>query len=307
MESRSFRFACFDFQIRFLQACELPAYKGACLHGAFGQALQHIGIPFRDYFFNPATPSHWRDAQQTPPRPYTLIPPDHDQTRYQPGDTLGFGITLFGSAIDQFMIVFAAFAHLGGNMGLGTQLGRFAIDTVRQLTPDGVVLLYQDRNWLNSAAACDASRFFTDCPISPDRIRIRHCTRLRLKAGNQLLGTAPPFSLLLHRLLSRINALAAMYCGGPALVPEAKQRLLQQAESIAIESTTLAWQDWQRYSQRAQSTMPFGGLLGETVYRGELAPFLPWLELGQWVGVGGKTSFGLGQYQLEIIDAEIRS
>ena len=44
--------------------------------------------------------------------------------------------------------------------------------------------------------------------------------------------------------------------------------------------------------------MPFGGLLGETVYRGELAPFIPWLTLGQWIGVGGKTSFGLGLYEL---------
>jgi CRISPR/Cas system endoribonuclease Cas6 (RAMP superfamily) len=48
--------------------------------------------------------------------------------------------------------------------------------------------------------------------------------------------------------------------------------------------------------------MSFGGLLGETVYTGELSPFVPWLALGQWVGVGGKTSFGLGLYQLEIMN-----
>jgi CRISPR/Cas system endoribonuclease Cas6 (RAMP superfamily) len=45
--------------------------------------------------------------------------------------------------------------------------------------------------------------------------------------------------------------------------------------------------------------MSFGGLLGEIGYAGELAPFIPWLTLGQWTGIGGKTSFGLGLYNLD--------
>ena len=135
-------------------------------------------------------------------------------------------------------------------------------------------------------------------PQSLSRLRLHHSTRLRLKADNQLLRTAPPFGLLLNRLLGRINALATLYNNGIAITPEEKQHLLNLAETVQIEHSTLHWQDWQRHSQRTQSTMPFGGLLGETVYRGELAPFMPWLTLGQWVGVGGKTSFGLGLYAL---------
>ncbi|MGH8590087.1 MAG: CRISPR system precrRNA processing endoribonuclease RAMP protein Cas6, partial [Gammaproteobacteria bacterium] len=42
-----------------------------------------------------------------------------------------------------------------------------------------------------------------------------------------------------------------------------------------------------------------GGLLGQITYRGDLSPFLPWLALGEWMHIGGKTSFGLGRYTIE--------
>jgi len=296
---QAFRLACFEFQLCLSEATELPAYKGASFHGALGQALARIGTNFRDYFYNPSPPAHWSDKQQAPPRPYVLIPPLDDKTRYTAGDTLNLGIILYGSAIDYFLIIFAALEHLGEFMGLGEQRGRFVIDSVQQLTTQGAKLLYQNRQWLGQAQAMHADQFFTEIPLSLSRIRLNHSTRLRLKADNQLLRTAPLFSLLLNRLLGRINALATLYGNGIVITPEEKQHLLNLAETVQIEHSTLQWHDWQRHSQRTHSTMPFGGLLGETVYRGELAPFIPWLALGQWTGVGGKTSFGLGLYKLE--------
>ena len=107
----------------------------------------------------------------------------------------------------------------------------------------------------------------------------------------------------MNRLLGRVNALSTLYGSGVLVTPEEKRSLLTRAETIILEHSSLAWSDWQRYSKRTESVMPFGGLLGESVYCGELSPFIPWLSLGQWIGVGGKTSFGLGRYELEIIDA----
>ncbi len=295
----AFRLACFEFQLSLSDATELPVYKGASFHGALGQALAKIGTHFRDYFYNPSPPAHWSDSQQAPPRPYVLIPPYEEKTHYAAGDTLNLGIILYGAAIDYFMIVFAALDHLGEFMGLGKQRGRFRIECIRQLTDGAATVIYQNGRWLGQANAMQAGQFFSDTPGSLSRLCLNHSTRLRLKGDNQLLNTAPPFSLLLNRLLGRINALASLYGSGIVITPDEKQQLLNLAETVQIESSTLQWHDWQRFSQRSQSTMPFGGLLGETVYRGaELAPFVPWLALGQWVGVGGKTSFGLGLYEL---------
>lgn len=302
IENPAFRLACFEFQLRLIEATEFPVYKGSSFHGAFGHALARIGTNFRDYFYNPSPPAHWSDAKQAPPRPYILIPPLDEKTHYTAGDTLNLGVVLYGSAIDYFLIVFAALEHLGEFMGLGKQRGRFRIDSIAQLSTDGARTIFQNHQWTGQTQAMHVEQFFIDTPPALPRIRLTHSTRLRLKAGNQLLDTAPPFSLLMNRLLGRINALSTLYGGGVAITPEQKQHLLNLAETVQIEHSTLQWHDWQRHSQRSHSTMPFGGLLGATVYKGELAPFVPWLTLGQWIGVGGKTSFGLGQYEMNYLE-----
>lgn len=295
---RDFRIACFGFRLRLSDAVELPPYKGSLFHGALGRALEHIGGGFRDYFYHPRPPPHWQYPEQAPPRPYALIPPPEERTRYRAGDTLELGVILYGDAIGHFMIVFAALQHLGECLGLGATRGRFVIEEVLQLGLDAPATLYRNEQWRDLPQALNAETFF-DTPLpEPTRITLRHATRLRLKAGNELLREPPPFALLFDRLLGRINTLAAMNCGGILITPDEKQYLHNLAATVRIERSTLQWRDWQRYSQRSGATMPFGGLLGETVYGGELEAFLPWLNLGQWTGVGGKTSFGLGFYQL---------
>jgi CRISPR/Cas system endoribonuclease Cas6 (RAMP superfamily) len=46
--------------------------------------------------------------------------------------------------------------------------------------------------------------------------------------------------------------------------------------------------------------MRLGGVLGTWRLTGDLAAFFPALSLGQWLGVGKETVFGLGRY--EIVD-----
>ncbi len=38
--------------------------------------------------------------------------------------------------------------------------------------------------------------------------------------------------------------------------------------------------------------------MGEITYSGNLQPFMKMLYLGEWLHVGGKSSFGLGKYEL---------
>jgi hypothetical protein len=46
--------------------------------------------------------------------------------------------------------------------------------------------------------------------------------------------------------------------------------------------------------------MALGGVVGNWTLTGELAPFLPYLHLGQWLHVGKEATFGLGGYRLQI-------
>jgi len=48
--------------------------------------------------------------------------------------------------------------------------------------------------------------------------------------------------------------------------------------------------------------MRFDGVLGSINLTGELQPFLPMLQAGQWLHIGNKTSFGMGHYA--IVDSQ---
>ncbi|MDQ3775511.1 MAG: CRISPR system precrRNA processing endoribonuclease RAMP protein Cas6 [Pseudomonadota bacterium] len=96
------------------------------------------------------------------------------------------------------------------------------------------------------------------------------------------------------------SAWASFYHRDATLDSETKRGLVDRARAIEITGHDLYWDDWSRYSGRQHTWMKFGGLLGEITYRGDLTPFLPWLALGEWMHIGGKTSFGLGRYTIEL-------
>jgi hypothetical protein len=58
------------------------------------------------------------------------------------------------------------------------------------------------------------------------------------------------------------------------------------------------FEDWQGYSKKEQVNLPFGGLKGQVSYCGDIAQALPLLTISQHLHIGGKTTFGLGAYQL---------
>lgn len=300
---QNFRVACLQFQLVLNEGVQLPIFKGASLYGALEKAFAKIGGGARDFFYKPAPPSRWPDYRQNPPLPYSILPPLEEKTHYPAGEILEMGIFLYGSSIENFSILHAAIEYLGEHIGLGEQKAKFRIQAITEYTDQGIRTLYRNRQWLNRIQAMRGYQFLDDSAADVTQIRVRQITRLRLKTDCKLLTSAPPFGLFVNRLLGRINALASLYGGGGVITPLDKQRLQKLAETVEIKSSTLDWQDWKLYPQREGGSKPFGGLLGETVYCGELAPFAPWLNLGQWIGVGGKTGFGLGLYEMEVISA----
>ncbi|MBA1331716.1 hypothetical protein QQ73_11460 [Candidatus Endoriftia persephone str. Guaymas] len=114
-----------------------------------------------------------------------------------------------------------------------------------------------------------------------------------------------PLAIFTDRLIGRLNTLATLYCGGLLLPPEEKVALITLARTATIARDESHWHDWDRdegtprQQTRRGGAIQFGGLMGSISYTNVPAVLLPWLSLGQWVGVGGKTGFGLGLYSLE--------
>lgn len=261
-----------QFSLEAVDTIHLPDYKGSVFHGGFGHALQKISPTWFAYFFQPAT----EDGNQLP-KPFALLPPLEDQQIYQPGDTFHCELTLFGKAARHYAIAQAAIEYLGAEMGLGYSRGKYKITAIDESV-------------------------FTGSDLSPQTITLSLRTRLRLKADNRLLKQAPEFSLLMARLCGRLKTLQQTY-GTEPIAEERYRELLQQADTIACFDSNVYWDEWDRYSGSQKEWMKFGGLLGQINYRGNLQPFIPALEMGEWTHIGGKSSFGLGKYSIDYGDS----
>jgi len=284
---------CYQFTLQLSQPVNLPEYKGDVLHRALGKALAQISPRTGKYFFRPQPPPDWSSPGQTPPKPFLILPPQDAKTRYRKGDTLEFGITLFGSANQYLTLVFAALEKLGHDTGLHHDHGRYIIQRLRQITPTGAQTLFNGQQPPTPPNPVTGAQIFTTTPNTSQSITIDIHTRLRLKSHGKLVRNQLPLPTLTDRLAGRINTLAAMYCGGLLLPPEEKTALITLARTACIQQDNTRWRDWDRNEH-----IKFGGLTGSITYGNVPAVLLPWLSLGQWIGVGGKTSFGLGVYSL---------
>ena len=287
----------FRFTIITTTPLRLPACKGSTFHGGFGHAIHAIAPAFSQLFLNPA-------GKQDLPKPYILIPPLDQRQEYAKGETLQFELILCGNVIQHFPICFAAFDALGQQLGIGRSRGEershYRIDRVDYLSAAGAFEpLYSDNHWHMAQTAIPGDEIAKNRnPEKTNRISLNFTTRLRLKENGHLVREAPSFRLVLDRLLGRLHTLSSLYHEKKVLDREERNSLLAAAEAIQIERAEISWDDWSRYSGRQKEWMRFGGLLGCISYRGDITPFMPYLALGEWVHIGGKTSFGLGKIEL---------
>lgn len=295
-----FRLARFRFVATATTPIELPSgYKGSTFHGGFGHALKDLSSHFYDLFFNP-TLSNPDKAPSILPKPFVLIPPLDDRSEIEPGEQFRFELILFGYSTAQFPICVAAIEHLGKSLGLGKNKGRFSITAIDTIKPSGQPISMLDKDGKLTAAPPAGATDFLPQTESVTGIDLRLNTRLRLTHNNQRVTQAPPFELFLTRLIGRIKNLSDLYGDSPLISGQEKQELINQSNTVQIQNHSIEWSEWSRYSGRQKEWMKFGGLLGNITYQGDMSPFLPWLRLGQWTHVGGKTSFGLGNYDMEI-------
>ena len=123
-------------------------------------------------------------------------------------------------------------------------------------------------------------------------------TPLRLqKNGRPIDGLQLVARDLLMALVRRIALIHEFHGAGPLALDFTD--LADRAERIG-SAKDLRWRDWTRYSSRQNQKMVLGGVVGRWTLTGDLAPFAPFLHLGQWLHVGKEATFGLGGYKLQI-------
>jgi len=324
------------FTCQVVEPMQLNEHQGSAIRGAFYHALLSAFCMNREaascaacplvascpVAFLVATLDPQSDRGATVPRPYTIEPPLDGKTRYEPGETLEFGLTMFARALNLFPYVVLGMQRLEQG-GLGKRLpenayrrGRFRVRAVwaeNPLTGERQEVLRQGETMvqvpdvpITHAQVCQwANQQITNQQItnrqSPienlkSKIVLRFLTPTRLVDNGQLVHR-PDFRVLMQRLLERLSALARTFSDTPLELDFGG--LIRQAETVQLVADNTRWVELESYSTRLGRATPIGGFIGQAVYQAaDWSPFLPWLAWGQFTHVGKDAVKGNGLYQL---------
>lgn len=127
------------------------------------------------------------------------------------------------------------------------------------------------------------------------KVTVRFLTPTRVKYQGHYVSR-PEFHVLIRNILRRVSSLYYFHCGERWEYDY--QGTIERAKEVEMARAETGWVDWGRYSKRQEMKMKLGGFMGEVSYRGELAPFMALLLLGQLVHVGKACVFGHGKYEI---------
>lgn len=287
----------------------LPDYAGFAWRGAFGKALKRLVCVTRapecagcllyrsctyPYIFNtPTDPSAGKlNKYPEAPHPYVLTPGPQRGVLLK-GAAVTLNLTLFGHGLRQLPYVIHAL-NQAGEHGLTARRTPLMLRRVWQQDEiHGWQTIYQP-----GAELRPATPLTPQPPPCPPEFQVRFETPLRVKRGGHF---ATPerfdFAAFFSGLLRRISLLMTFH-GDKALTTDFKA-LSQAARTIALAKADLHWREYTRYSSRQNTTMQLGGVMGVIELEGaELAPFWPYLWLGQWTHAGKAATMGLGRYRI---------
>jgi hypothetical protein len=291
---------------------KLPEWAGSMWRGAFGNALRRLSCMTRQKdcaacplfktcpypaIFAPPPLEHRIQHFRQPPAPYLIEPEERGARILKQGDALRFGMMLMGRAEQETALIVEAL-KIAARRGLGASGGTAELDEVCSLPlaeDDEAITLYRPAQ---DTRLRDMARWQLVVPPSPPALAgltLRFRTPLRLQKNGQALPPAKltPATLLMNAA-KRVALLAELYGNG---VPDWDFKSLTETAATVTGEKDLHWQDWSRYSSRQNQAMQLGGVLGTWRLSGDLAAFFPALFLGQWLGIGKETVFGLGRYE----------
>jgi CRISPR-associated endoribonuclease Cas6 len=287
----------------------LPHHSGSLLRGVLGRALRLTSCTASPAcattcerptsctyarLFDPPLPHPpphklLRGSTQAPPPLLPLIPAP-GVLELHPGDSFMLGVRVLGhldATADQHLT--QALERLP-ELGLGRDEGRLATQSIthhgaldRVLPPPALDAAAAVSGAATPQAATATLTLETPAWIEQDK----------------RLVTSPDFRTLFRTFNRRITSLCALY-GELAPDDEARYHALDALCDEVLVRSALHPVRWERHSLERDERHPMKGLLGTLALEGNLAPFIPTLQLAALTHVGKATSHGLGRIGLTL-------
>ena len=127
-----------------------------------------------------------------------------------------------------------------------------------------------------------------------------HRVRVQFVSPTEFKGTErPEFGVLLTRIRDRVSTLRELYGEGPLAIDF--KAFGERANLVSMARCELATVAAERTSRGTGQRHSLGGFTGFAEYAGDLAEFLPYLEIARWTGVGRQTVWGKGEIAYETL------
>lgn len=282
----------------------LPPFRGATLRGGFGYHLKKTVCHRKQttcqdcivrntcaysYIFEGIPPEDRQKMRLYPyvPQPFTLLVNSQDPVHIQPGDSLSFGMRLFGKATDLFPYIAYSFIEMGKE-GLGKDHIPFQITQISQ-TSSGTVIYQPEENCIHKIHKEYIQNVLTPCK----RLQVQFLTPLRLRVNGKEPSTLR-FEDLIRAVVRRFSILTYFY----GSFHEESKIDLASVQTVRTISENIHPVEFRRFSGRQKRAVEMSGLLGTLIFEGNLTPFLPWLSIAQVIGVGKAASFGFGRVHI---------
>ena len=192
-----------------------------------------------------------------------------------------FSLYLFEDAIDSLPYVLSAIKKAVEEEGFGKERKTMKIrqmSVLNQIVYDGNEFQPLD-NILPKSIQIDS--------YCPD-VQLEFTMPLRIKENNKFAKE----SVALHTLINNIHSRYRQLNGDPPT------RLDYRVEGD-IAASTLKFVEMQRYSGRQKKGMSMGGLKGTMTIKGLDPKSYEYLKIGEIIGAGKQTVFGLGSYTIK--------
>ena len=313
----------FRFFTEIVTPLELDEHSGSALRGGFFEAIWKRFCTNKSALTCAACPLHTtcpvssivaplreenvrgRDI----PRPYILLPPLDGKRRYEQGEMLSFGLTLFGNII-QLLPYIMLYIEMLEEGGLGRRVqdqhglrGRFLVKRGESynLFNNTQHTLYEAGKPLVGTPTLEITETEVQeraASLSTEHVTLSFLTPLRLRNQDRLLKRAE-FGPLVHRLLERFDALVMTYGVGDSPFLQQRQQLVERAEQVCCSEDATYWKEVGSYSRRQQRVTPISGLRGHATFTGDITPFRELLTWGEVMHVGKSCVKGNGWYKIE--------
>lgn len=257
-------FDLIPLRLRFVAASAIQFPAGAAanlLRGALGKSLMRTAPDAYARRFVPAF-AGGPSGLRDAPRPFVFRASHLDGLLVAQGAAFDFGVNLFETKDEAVDLFTRAFED------------RFGPATIERRDVVRLPIESQDR--------------------SISSVRVRFITPTELKGAS-----SPEFGPLIARIRDRTSTLRALYGAGPLDIDF--RALGERANQITMTRCEIQHVDAERTSRATGQTHSLSGFTGSAEYEGEIAEFIPYLEIARWTGVGRQTVWGKGEIAWETI------